>query len=131
MHFRFPNIDSFSFWLGFILASVVWWVLSLLRPAFEQLRENAKAKQVEKKEKAKTMSGMEERYRQTILVHVQGFHLAAPLFSLDEIAEAPAYSALRHVWNLARQFTAKISSMQRFPTCRAGPNWQPSTKHLH
>ena len=93
MHFRIPPIDTFSFWLGIIIATVLWWILSLLRPAFEHLRETARAKQAEKKEKAKAMSGIEERYRQTVLLRVQGLHLAAPLFSLDEIIEAPSLMA--------------------------------------
>ena len=74
MHFRIPPIDTFSFWLGIIIATVLWWILSLLRPAFEHLRETARAKQAEKKEKAKAMSGIEERYRQTVLLRVQGLH---------------------------------------------------------
>ena len=89
MHFRFPTIDNFSFWFGFILASLLSLVLSLLRPAFQQMRENARARQVEKKERTRSASGVEERYRQAILLRAQGLHLAAPLFALDEIIEAP------------------------------------------
>lgn len=89
MNFRFPRIDNFSFWLGVVLASVFWWMLSMLRPAFQQMRENARARQAEKKEKARTSTAVEERYRQTLLRQAQGLHLAAPLFSLDEILEPP------------------------------------------
>jgi HEAT repeat protein len=89
MRFRFPHIDTFSFFLGVILSTLLWWILSLLRPAFQQLRENARAKQAEKKEKARSSSAIEERYRQIVLLQAQGSHLAAPLFSLDEILIAP------------------------------------------
>ena len=89
MRFRFPNIDNFSFWLGFILSALLWWVISMLRPAFQQMRENARARQAEKKEKAHAVNAVEERYRQTVLLHAQGLHLAAPLFSLDEVLEPP------------------------------------------
>ncbi len=93
MRFRLPNIDTFSFWLGFILAFLSWWVLSMLRPAFQHMRATAQAKQAEKKEIIRTASGVEERYRQSVLLQAQALHLAAPLFSLDEIIEPPALLA--------------------------------------
>ena len=89
MRFRLPNIDNFSFWLGIILASLVWWVISMLRPAFQQLRTNFRARQAEKKQKKHTFDSIEEHYRQMLLIQAQGLHLAAPLFSLDEIIEPP------------------------------------------
>jgi NACHT domain/HEAT repeats len=89
MRIRLPRIDSFSFFLGVILSTLLWWILSMLRPAFQQMRENARAKQAEKKEKARAVSAVEERYRQLVLLQAQGSHLAAPLFSLDEILIAP------------------------------------------
>ena len=87
MRFRFPNLDNFSFLLGVVLASLVWWVISMLRPALQQIRANARLKQAAKKEKAHTFNAVEERYRQSLFLHAQGLHLAAPLFSLDEILE--------------------------------------------
>jgi hypothetical protein len=89
MRFRLPPINQFSFWLGFILSAVLWWVGSMIRPAIKQMIENSRAKRAEKKEKAKSVSAIEERYRQTILQYAQGMHLAAPLFALDEIVQVP------------------------------------------
>jgi HEAT repeat protein len=89
MRFRLPNIDNFSFWLGIILASLVWWVISMLRPAFQQLRTNFRLRQAENKQKKNAFNSIEEHYRQMILIQAQGLHLAAPLFSLDEILEPP------------------------------------------
>ena len=89
MRIRFPNIDIFSFLLGFILSSLLWWVISMLRPVFQQMRAAARLRQEEKKEKANSANSIEERYRQGVLQHAQGMHLAAPLFSLDEILEPP------------------------------------------
>jgi hypothetical protein len=85
MPFRFPNLDNFSFLLGVVLTSLAWWLTSMLRPAFKQIHANAQAKQAAKKAKAHTFNAIEERYRQSVLYHAQGLHLAAPLFSLDEI----------------------------------------------
>jgi len=93
MRISFPNIDIFSFWLGFILASLSWWILSMLRPAYRHLRTMAQTKQAEKKVKIHTASAVEERYRQSVLQQAQGLHLSAPLFSLDEIIEPPALLA--------------------------------------
>ncbi len=89
MRFRFPNFDSFSFWLGVVLTSLVWWVISMLRPAFRQIGENARRKRAARNEKAHAFNAVEERYRQNVLIKAQGLHMAAPLFSLDEILEPP------------------------------------------
>ena len=87
MRFRFPNFDNFSFFLGVVFASLVWWVISLLRPAFQQIRSNTRLKQAGNKEKAHPYYIVEEHYRQSLFHQVQGLHLAAPLFSLDEILQ--------------------------------------------
>jgi HEAT repeat protein len=89
MHFRFPIVDTFSFVLGLILASLGWWVYSILRPAFHQMRSSFQAKHAEKNDTTKKEAALEERYRQRVLLHAQGLHLAAPLFSLDEIIQPP------------------------------------------
>jgi HEAT repeat protein len=89
MRFRFPTINQFSFWLGFILATLLWWVISMIRPALKQMAENVSAKKEEKKEKARSVSAIEERYRQAVLQRAQGMHLATPLFALDEILQPP------------------------------------------
>ena len=89
MRFRFPNLDNFSFWLGVVLTSLIWWVISLLRPAFRQISENARLRRAARIEKAHAFNAVEERYRQNVLIQAQGSHLAAPLFSLDEILEPP------------------------------------------
>ena len=89
MQFRLPYIDRISFWLGVAFATAFWWVLAALRPLLQQVIQSLKAKQKEKKEKVRTTSAIEERYRQIILQQAQGFHLAAPLFSLEEILIPP------------------------------------------
>jgi hypothetical protein len=89
MYFRFPNIDNFSFLLGFILSALIWWIISILRPTFQQMRANAQARRAEKKEKGRSVNVVEERYRQNVLLQAQALHMAAPLFSLDEVLEPP------------------------------------------
>lgn len=89
MRIRLPSIDIISFWIGFLIATLFWWVVSMLRPALRQLKENARKNQDEKKEKTRTAGAIEDRYRQVVLQSAQGMHLAAPLFSLDEILVPP------------------------------------------
>ena len=81
------QFDLLSLILGAILASIFWWLVQFLRPQFKQLRESFKQNKV--KEKSKSSVGLEDRYRKQVLRQVQGLHLAAPLFSLDEIVVIP------------------------------------------
>jgi hypothetical protein len=84
--FRF-QFDLLSLILGVVLATIFWWLVQLVRPQLNQIRSSFK--QNKSKVKEKGPSGIEERYRKLILKQVQGMHLAASLFSLDEIAVAP------------------------------------------
>ncbi|MBU2610648.1 MAG: HEAT repeat domain-containing protein [Chloroflexi bacterium] len=90
MQFRFPDIDRISFWIGVLIATVFWWIVAAIRPLFAQALQNLKVKRKEKKEKSRRANPIEERYRQMILQQAQGLHLAAALFSLDEILMPPA-----------------------------------------
>ncbi len=90
MQFRFPDIDRISFWIGVLIATVFWWIVAAIRPLFAQALQNLKVKRKEKKEKSRRANPIEERYRQMILQQAQGLHLAAALFSLDEILIPPA-----------------------------------------
>ncbi len=89
----FYRIDTLSFWLGILLASLIWWILSLLRPAVRQVRSSILAKRAENKDKATSNINYEERYRASVLHKVQGLHLAASLFPLDEIVLPPSLLA--------------------------------------
>jgi HEAT repeat protein len=89
MHYPFPVIDNFSFWLGVILSALLWWVISSIRPAFEHYRATIQEKLLQKKEKGSSLKGIEDRYRCRVLIESQGHHLAAPLFSLDEVLQPP------------------------------------------
>lgn len=81
------HVDVLSFIFGFILASVLWWAIQAARPAGRQARETLRQRRLEAREK--TASGIEERYRRIALRQAQGMHLAASLFSLEEIIEPP------------------------------------------
>ncbi len=84
--FRFA-IDPFSFFVGFLTASVFWWLVTRGRPLWDELRANIK-EQREVAQSRKT-SSVEENHRRVTLRRAQGMHLAAPLFALDEILQEP------------------------------------------
>lgn len=82
-----PLLDPLSFAIGFVVGIVFAWLLGRVRPLFAQLRESAK----EKRQVAQTRrtTGLEDNHRRITLRRAQGMHLAASLFSLDEILQEP------------------------------------------
>src|SRR5512139_670345 len=79
--------DPFSFLFGFAVGIVFVWLWGRARPLLKQVRESAK----EQREAAQTRrtSGLEDNLRRITLRRAQGMHLAASLFSLDEILQEP------------------------------------------
>jgi HEAT repeat protein len=77
------EFDLLSLILGAILATVFWWLIQFIRPQWKEFRENLRKNKG--KEVVKTSSGLEDRYRKLVMRQVQAMHLAASLFSLDEI----------------------------------------------
>jgi len=75
--------DRTSFWLGFLAATLLWWLVSRFRPQLSRLLhrflEQAKVSRVERSQSDEIRIGND------VLRKAQGWHLAAPLFSLDEI----------------------------------------------
>jgi HEAT repeat protein len=88
---RIPPIDMFSFWIGFIVASIFWAIISALRPSLR----NAIAAIKKQREEAKLRVGsnIEDSHRRNIYNQTQEMHLAASLFSLNEIAIEPRLMA--------------------------------------
>jgi HEAT repeat protein len=80
-------IDLLSFWLGVAIATVGWWLLSILRPIVQQIFKSLKEQR--EAAKARVGSGIEENYRKITHRKAQAMHLASSLFALDEIIEPP------------------------------------------
>ena len=80
-----PN--TISFIIGFASGVLFTWLLNRVRPLLTQVREGAK----ERREAAQVRrtSGLEDNHRRITLRRAQGMHLAASLFSLDEILQEP------------------------------------------
>lgn len=81
------NFDRLSFWLGFIAASLVWWLLSRIRPLvpgwIEQIRQTIDTIS------QRNLASVENYLQQETLQRAQRQHVAAPLFSLDDILIEP------------------------------------------
>jgi len=92
--FEFAQFDRLSFWLGFLAASLVWWLVPRLRSLRSQDRNKGSIRS--KGSDAGKTYGVELRFRNEVWKHVQGLHLAAPLFPLDEILIIPKF--LPPVW---------------------------------
>jgi len=83
----FPSLDTFSFIVGFITASIALWLVIRIKPLWNEVR--ATAKQNREEARAKRSSSVEENHRRQTLRQAQATHLSAPLFSLNEILETP------------------------------------------
>jgi HEAT repeat protein len=82
-----PSLNPLSFLVGFITATIFWWLMGRMQPLWREIREGMARRREEAKTRRST--GVEENYRRTTLRRAQGMHLAAPLFALDEIIETP------------------------------------------
>lgn len=81
------SLDPLSFFLGFVTAIIFWVIVSRARPLIEDLRTSWKERQ--ENAQARRASSVEENHRRATLRRAQGMHLAAQLFSLDEILQEP------------------------------------------
>jgi HEAT repeat protein len=90
------SLDTLSFVIGFITASVFWWLVSRARPLWTEITQNIQAQREEAQ--VRRTSSVEENHRRITLRRAQGMHLAAPLFALDEIVQEPRLMApLPHI----------------------------------
>jgi HEAT repeat protein len=81
------QFDRISFWLGFLTASLFWWILLRFKGWLPLLKEFI-SKQIQAANR-KNLSGIELALRQETLKRAQSMHLAHSLFSLDEIVIPP------------------------------------------
>lgn len=82
-----PVIDLFSFFVGFFVGIAFWLLAGRVRPLLAQMRENFKAQR--EAAQVRRTSGLEDNHRRLTLRRAQGMHLAASIFSLDEILQEP------------------------------------------
>ena len=118
------SLDLLSVALGFILGCLFWWFLGNLRPVFEQMGASARERREEKR--SRTSTPAEDSYRKLTYRRVQGMHLAASLFSLDEIIRPVRLVARRRSSNRECLPTPMTSSAPVCRISRPGRNWLPT-----
>ena len=80
-------MDLISFVVGFVSGVLFTWLLSRVRPLLAQIREGARERR--EASQLRRTSGLEDNHRRITLRRAQGMHLAASLFSLDDILQEP------------------------------------------
>jgi HEAT repeat protein len=80
-------VDQISFLVGFVAGALGFWLISKLLPSLPGLAKSIRTRSG--KARSSLIRGNAERLRQETMRHVQGIHLASPLFSLDEVLVEP------------------------------------------
>lgn len=83
--------ETIAFFLGFLSATLFWWILTRLRPLLPRLR--AKLAAFWQSMRRKSHDRADAAMRQDVLRRAQALHLAAPLFPLDTVLIEPALLA--------------------------------------
>lgn len=81
------RIDALSFWIGFLVATLLWYFLRNLRGYWPRFREYLKERSEAIKQR--NSSGLEDRLRKEVLRKAQSMHLAWMLSPLDELLVEP------------------------------------------
>jgi hypothetical protein len=88
--FQFLNnfrYDRTSFWIGFLAATLFWWLLSRLRPLLPIWRKQFRQYLITVQQR--NFAGVDSMARRETLNRAQRLHLAAPLCALDDILIEP------------------------------------------
>jgi HEAT repeat protein len=87
----FQNFDKVSFWLGFLAASLFWWIAVRLWRHFPQAKTLLKNRFTNLR--AQQIAGIDGTLLREVLKRAQRNHLAGMLFSLEEILVVPQLQA--------------------------------------
>lgn len=85
------HVDRLSYWLGFITATLLWWLVWRLRAYWPAARDYVRKRA--QQARLKSLTSVDERLRRETLLRAQGMHVSSPLFSLDEVLIPPRFLA--------------------------------------
>ena len=85
--FSYFRVDYLSFFLGFLVASILWWLANRFKPLIPAIW--ARIKKFFLSIRQSNLEGVDEFLRRDTLRRAQKMHLAANLFALDEILIQP------------------------------------------
>jgi len=120
------SIDALSFFFGFIIASIFWWVVSRVTSAME--RDQFKSKKRREESLVLRTSSMEETHRRITLRRAQGMHRQRHYLHWTDLARTPHNGSLPHV-EPGGLIAQKMLSHKLYPICLPGPSWLPFTMH--
>ena len=92
--FRNFELNRLSFWIGFLAATLFWWLLRILRPRLVRLVQASRERILSLREDVNVK--IDVNLRNHTLRQAENLHLAAPLFSLSEIVIPPELLAPPH-----------------------------------
>lgn len=87
----FRNFQAFSFWLGFLVATLFWWLMRRFSPVLGELWKTFVTQIKSVRDSAK--AGVEYHFRNDMIARAQRVHIATPLFALNEILIPPKMMA--------------------------------------
>jgi hypothetical protein len=119
-------IDPLSFFVGFVTASIFWWLASKARPLWNEFVAEMQEQRVEAQ--ARKTSTVEENHRRITLRRAQGMHLAASLFALEEVIQEPLLILPPPVMDPAAPQHAEDVVSQTLPYL---PNWPEIAAAYH
>ncbi len=91
MRFAKSSIDAVSFWVGAAAASLFWMLLGWARPLLQEMRKNWQKRR--ETSEVRRANSIETYHLKAVYRKAQKMHLAAPLFSLEEILVSPRFLA--------------------------------------
>ncbi len=89
--FRLPDFSPFWFWAGVLAGSLFWYALTRLHPVLQGWQQRRAARRAER-ENAR-LERLASHWLRWLEQHLQGRHLAAPLFPLERILIPPKVMA--------------------------------------
>jgi HEAT repeat protein len=87
VNLKFPSIDLTSFWLGFILATILWIIILQIAKLMPKMKKSMEENRI-RKQKLKDLD-REHGIRSFILRKAQSTHLASNLFPLEKVLVEP------------------------------------------
>lgn len=112
------QFDRYSFWLGFLTASLFWWLVIKLSPGIRRIVSKMRSGFQESRQKRAV--SIDIYLRNDLIHYVQGMHLAAPLFSLDEIGLPARIQPSSGIRNLQKPTQNDLPIHQGIPDM---PDW--------
>lgn len=119
------RFDTLSFWLGFLAATLFWWLLRKIQPSIPRAAE--RVRHLIQQSKRKSSDRLDDAMRRETLRRAQSMHLAAATFPLDDILVQPMLIAPPPALVTPGQATPNTIANQVIPYL---PDWPEISAHF-